>query len=1257
MALKRYQRKFTVQPTGSPSSNVYDAYAQGFGDLGAFFSRLGSQSKADQKSKDAAQGRDAGKYSIAVQSGIGVSGVPGNPHSEMSFSGENLERDRVVKTRPEPSESIEYQIEYFKSQKVLEVNTITKLMDAKAKSLFADLSNEPDALPRIRREYSAYADNLIRNSSPEIHDSLDFNKKLLAETVSNSVISQNREVQFKEHSETLTRKAEENIKNVIDNHIALSGDPNYADFLEKDYNFKVKEIKDSVYFLGAQEKNRLLSNLSIGKNSGILISKISKLPFVKQLEKIINYKGGKTVEENRLIKIKAKEHFNIAKEKHNATIAVNKIKRDTFLSGIRLWYASNPNASIEEIENQFTSRGLDIYDSQVSKQISGMISKAVGIDNVAIEKEQETRDKITANNLVNQLKNPDMVLSSEEIKDHLDLFKGNSELYNKITNALTTRYLEDAKTVEKQGEENTKAWLTTMFREGKWTYDTFAQWQIGTAEQKAFVQKYRNHIKSLITELGQNRNGSNKLGSNVKGSKNWTAKFLKNLHTESGIPFEITDFSFTPGMPHHPDLMLELAQQLDYNKDSYAFKKMEEFFKDWRSDVQNPETAERIISTWDALTKIMEYNGVFSKIITKNNINEIKIILSKNRIPDSELTDADTGKTSAKYDKKYSQDALSQFTLRPTEEQAAINQNADDFISDNPKLVANAFNNAFVKISDNTSLWDKSMTKHYGRRWDTVSDKMLEGSQIGIFDTDQLNYSAVNRSGKNQLIEYFRAELKNQGQNPNIEKAAEVAINQLAIDGWGPSNFTPFVDPNNPEKGKQITRGPLEEIAAKYQIPTNILAQHLLIFALPEIKKEAERRGLVDVRADNSLYATNPKFNPSYLEKQLNALNPNWGFLFGDGTFQKAIDEGNVLFARDDRFLDRDVFQISLRFADDDEWLHVPLQQVDVNDIASVLFNKYGPGTMTYMLNNVWDATWNTRELNQIKTLVENRLKGQESEGVTGFQVGETQTALKQPNNIPLSNVEVDVSDIKEAPEELTSQAQLKKQDSEGVSSFQVGESQTSFKESNNIPLSSTEIDVSEAPEELTSQVRTSSSQRPPNTAVSPQKEIQNIFDSVVKAEGFREDPYDDEGSKSIGYGFKIRDIEPDERRLIKNINKVTKEEGKNVLALKIKKMVSKFNNDLKDFRDLTSNRKKALVHMAFQLGYDNVTNKPGGKKGKRWSRFWSFVKDGRWNLASSAIVNSKYYADAKLAAKRKVNRKSGLLKRANQNIQWIRKG
>ena len=452
MALKRYQRKFTVQPPGSPTSSAYDAYAKGFGDLGVFFSRLGSQNKADQKSKDIAQGREKGSYSIAVEPGLSASEIP----DELSFFGEDLGSDRLVLAPPEPSQSPEFQEAYLKSQRVLEVDTITKLFKAKGDSLFADLGKDENAYDRIRRKYSAYADNLIRNSSPEIHNVLDFNKKLIAETVSNTVILQNRELQFKEEGERLKKTAEEGIKRVFDNYTNLSSNPANIDFLEKGYAFTVQAIKDSNYHLGAKEKNRLLSNLRIAKNSGILISEISNLPLVDQLKKISDYQGGETVDENLQIRTKAKEHFNIAREKDKAVRANQILVRNKSMSEIRLWRARHPNASIQEIENQFTNRGLDIYDPQVSKQMAAMISKAVGDTDAEIEKRQEAVDKIAANDFTNQIKNPNILLSSEEINDNLDLYKDNPELYNKITNSLTERYLKDVKTVEKQGEENTK---------------------------------------------------------------------------------------------------------------------------------------------------------------------------------------------------------------------------------------------------------------------------------------------------------------------------------------------------------------------------------------------------------------------------------------------------------------------------------------------------------------------------------------------------------------------------------------------------------------------------------------------------------------------------------------------------------------------------------------------------------------------------------------------------------------------------------
>ena len=61
--------------------------------------------------------------------------------------------------------------------------------------------------------------------------------------------------------------------------------------------------------------------------------------------------------------------------------------------------------------------------------------------------------------------------------------------------------------------------------------------------------------------------------------------------------------------------------------------------------------------------------------------------------------------------------------------------------------------------------------------------------------------------------------------------------------------------------------------------------------------------------------------------------------------------------------------------------------------------------------------------------------------------------------------------------------------------------------------------------------------------------DLQNSVIETLKAqEGFESEPYDDMGSESVGYGFQIASLEPDERALIKDINNVTQAEADAVL-------------------------------------------------------------------------------------------------------------
>ena len=106
----------------------------------------------------------------------------------------------------------------------------------------------------------------------------------------------------------------------------------------------------------------------------------------------------------------------------------------------------------------------------------------------------------------------------------------------------------------------------------------------------------------------------------------------------------------------------------------------------------------------------------------------------------------------------------------------------------------------------------------------------------------------------------------------------------------------------------------------------------------------------------------------------------------------------------------------------------------------------------------------------------------------------------------------------------------------------------------------------------------------------------------IAAQEGFSSTPYKDGSDRSVGYGFFLPALEPDEKALIKDINNVTKEEAGAVLKLKVQKIGNYLNNEIQGFTNLPEKAQSAIVSMGYQLGAPNL-------KGT-WKKFWSSINE-----------------------------------------------
>jgi len=106
----------------------------------------------------------------------------------------------------------------------------------------------------------------------------------------------------------------------------------------------------------------------------------------------------------------------------------------------------------------------------------------------------------------------------------------------------------------------------------------------------------------------------------------------------------------------------------------------------------------------------------------------------------------------------------------------------------------------------------------------------------------------------------------------------------------------------------------------------------------------------------------------------------------------------------------------------------------------------------------------------------------------------------------------------------------------------------------------------------------------------------------IISQEGFEPTPYPDGKDRSVGYGFYIPALEPDEKALIKDVDNITKEEADAVMKLKVQKINSFWNKEVPNFSTFSDEQQAALASMAYQLGTPNIP--------KDWPKFLTALKE-----------------------------------------------
>lgn len=133
----------------------------------------------------------------------------------------------------------------------------------------------------------------------------------------------------------------------------------------------------------------------------------------------------------------------------------------------------------------------------------------------------------------------------------------------------------------------------------------------------------------------------------------------------------------------------------------------------------------------------------------------------------------------------------------------------------------------------------------------------------------------------------------------------------------------------------------------------------------------------------------------------------------------------------------------------------------------------------------------------------------------------------------------------------------------------------------------------------------------------------ESAIQTIAAQEGFSSTPYDDMGKKSVGYGFQIESLEPDELALIADVNNVTETEAQNVLRLKTQKADAWWTNEVENFSSFPEETKVAAISMGFQLGLPNLT--------EEWPKFMDAMKragdaaQGSWER-TEALLEAQFH-------------------------------
>lgn len=106
----------------------------------------------------------------------------------------------------------------------------------------------------------------------------------------------------------------------------------------------------------------------------------------------------------------------------------------------------------------------------------------------------------------------------------------------------------------------------------------------------------------------------------------------------------------------------------------------------------------------------------------------------------------------------------------------------------------------------------------------------------------------------------------------------------------------------------------------------------------------------------------------------------------------------------------------------------------------------------------------------------------------------------------------------------------------------------------------------------------------------------------IKTQEGFKPNPYKDGKDRSVGYGFYLPALEPDELALIKDVENITQKEADAVMELKTRKISTFLADEITNFEALPEETQLGVISMAYQLGAPNLPSS--------WPSFMKAIKE-----------------------------------------------